>query len=261
MTVELHTLTGAYAAHALSADEVDDFEAHLSDCADCRQETRELVATAARIGEAEYDAPPPALKARVMAEIAQTRQLPPIGGVGDTSDPSDPSATDGTVVDLSRRRRSRFLLGVAASVAALALVGGGIAGGIALHERSQTHQVESDAKAIARVLSAPDARTVTAAGPDGSHGTAVVSDSQHSAVFSAADWPAPPSGKVYQLWVIDSAGARSAGLLQRSPDGSVSPVVTTDVPAANANFGVTLEPAGGSKQPTATPVLLLPMQA
>ncbi len=146
-------------------------------------------------------------------------------------------------------------------MAALALVGGGIAGGIALHERSQNHQVEADSAAIAKVLAAPDARTVSAAGPDGSHGTAVVSDSQHSAVFSAADWPAPPSGKAYQLWVIDSSGARSAGLLKRSPDGSVSPVVASDVPAAGAQFGVTLEPAGGSKQPTTTPVLLLPMQA
>ena len=258
MTVELHTLTGAYAAHALGADEVADFEAHLSDCPDCQQETRELIATAARIGEAEYDAPPPALKARVMAEIAQTRQLPPVGGTGPGS---GPGTGDDTVVELSRRRPSRFLLGVAASVAALALVGGGIAGGIALHERSQTQQVEADSAAIAKVLRAPDARTVSAAGPDGSHGTAVVSDSQHSAVFSAADWPAPPSGKAYQLWVIDSSGARSAGLLKRSPDGSVSPVVASDVPAAGAQFGVTLEPAGGSKQPTTTPVLLLPMQA
>ena len=37
--------------------------------------------------------------------------------------------------------------------------------------------------------------------------------------------------------------------------------VAGDVPAAGAQFGVTLEPAGGSKQPTTTPVLLLPMQA
>ena len=249
MTVELHTLTGAYAAHALSVEEVADFEAHLADCVDCQQETRELIATAARMGEAESDEPPAALKARVMAEVARTRQLPPLGGVG------------GTVSELSRKRPSRLTLGIAASVAALAVVAGGVTGGIAIHEHSHSRQVEASERAIAAVLSAPDARTVFAAGPDGSRGTAVVSDVRHSAVFSAASWPAPPSGKVYQLWVIDAAGARSAGLLHRSTDGSVSPVVTTNVPAAGGNFGVTLEPAGGSKQPTTAPVMLLAIHA
>jgi anti-sigma-K factor RskA len=248
MTVELHTLTGAYATHALGADEIADFENHLDGCVACQQETRELIATVARIGEAEFQAPPPELKARIMAEIGRTRQLPPLGG------------GNGNVVELERRRRNRFMLTAAASVAALAIVGGGIAGGIAWHEHSQNHQVEANSAAIAAVLSAPDARTVTATGPDGSRGTAVVSDIRHSAVFSAASWPSPPSGKVYQLWVIDAAGARSAGLLHRTADGSVSPVVATNVPAVGASFGVTLEPAGGSKQPTTKPVLLMPMQ-
>jgi anti-sigma-K factor RskA len=245
MTVELHTLTGAYAAHALGTDESADFEAHLDDCVACQQETRELIATVARIGEAEFQTPPPELKARIMAEIGRTRQLPPVGG------------GNGSVVELARGRRNRLMLTAAASVAALAIVGGGIAGGIAWHEHSQNHQVEANSAAIAAVLSAPDARTVTAIGPSGSRGTAVVSDIRHSAVFSAAGWPNPPSGKVYQLWVIDPAGARSAGLLQRSANGSLSPVVATNVPAVAASFGVTLEPAGGSKQPTTKPVLLM----
>ena len=111
------------------------------------------------------------------------------------------------------------------------------------------------------MLAAPDARTVGASGPGGSHGTAVVSDLKHAAVFTASEWPKAPGSKVFQLWVIDASGARSAGLLQRSANGSVSPVVATNVPAAGAKFGVTLEPAGGSKQPTTTPVLLMPLHA
>ncbi len=248
MTVELHTLTGAYAAHALTSEEQADFEAHLADCSDCQQEVRELVATTARMGQAEDDGPPPELKARVMAEVSRTRQLPPSGTLGD-------------VVRLDERRREpAVLLAVAASVAALALLAGGISGGIALHERHQTQQAQAESAAIAAVLAAPDARTVTANGPDGSRGTAVVSDLQHSAVFSAADWPTPPSGKAYQLWVIDASGAHSQGLLTRTANGSVQPVVSHDLRAAGASFGVTLEPAGGSRQPTTTPVLLMPIR-
>jgi anti-sigma-K factor RskA len=249
MTVELHTLTGAYAAHALNPQEQAEFEAHLGDCTDCRQETRELIATTARIGAAEDVPPPPELKARVMAEIARTRQFPPLGG------------DQAPVVELGGRRRNRLTLAVAAAVVALAVIGGGITGGIALHERQQNHQVEANSAAIASVLSAPDARTVVANGPDGSRGTAVVSDSRHSAVFSAAGWPAPPAGKAYQLWVIDASGAHSQGLLNRSAEGLVKPVVSRDIAAPGASFGVTLEPAGGSKQPTTTPVLLMPIHA
>ena len=248
MTVELHTLTGAYAAHALTHEEVIDFEAHLRDCTSCPQETRELVATAARIGEAELDAPPPELKARIMAEVSRTRQLPPIGG-------------HAQVVDLVERRRNRLLLGIAAAVAAVAIVAGGVAGGIAYRANQNANRVEANANAIASVLSAPDARTVSASGPDGSRGTAVVSDVKHAAVFSASSWPAAASSKTWQLWVIDASGARSAGLLTRRPDGTIVPTYAADIPVAGANFGVTVEPAGGSKQPTTKPVLLMPLQS
>jgi anti-sigma-K factor RskA len=248
MTVELHTLTGAYAAHALTHEEILEFEAHLRDCTSCPQETRELVATTARIGEAEYAPPPPELKSRIMAEVSRTRQLPPVG-------------VHAQVVDLDERRRNRLMLGVAAAVAALAIIGGGIAGGIAYNARQDTHRVEANANAIASVLSAPDARTVSASGPDGSRGTAVVSDIRHAAVFSASSWPASASAKTWQLWVIDASGARSAGLLTRRSDGTITPTYTADIPPAGANFGVTVEPAGGSKQPTTKPVLLMPLQS
>jgi hypothetical protein len=249
MTVELHTLTGAYAAHAVSPDEAAEFEAHLADCVSCQLETRELSATVARMGEAEYDAPPAELKSRILAEVSRTRQLPPPGGLHPQ------------VVELAPRRRNRLTLMVAASVAALAIIGGGIAGGIAVRADHRTQQVQAASAAIASVLSAPDARAVSANGPASARATAVVSDARQAAVFSAAGMPAASAGHVWQLWVIDASGARSIGLLTRHTDGSVSPVVAHGVPAVSASFGVTLEPAGGSKQPTTTPVLLMPIHA
>jgi len=53
---------------------------------------------------------------------------------------------------------------------------------------------------------------------------------------------------VLQLWVLDN-GARSVGLIEGS-----QPLLATDV-GPNAKLGVTVEPAGGSEQPTTTPVL------
>ena len=250
-TADLHTLTGAYAAQAVGPEEAAAFEEHLADCPSCPQETRELLATAARMGEAEFVAPPAELKARIMAEVARTRQLPPPAGL------ETPAVSD--LAEAAARRRNRLLVLVAASVAALAIIGGGIAGGVAYRANQHSRQVEASDAAIASVLSAPDARTVGATGPDGSHGSAVVSDLKHAAVFTASGWPKAPSSKAFQLWVIDPSGARSAGLLTRKPDGTLAPVYTRDVPATGANFGVTVEPAGGSKQPTTKPVLLMPL--
>ncbi|MGW4275741.1 RskA family anti-sigma factor, partial [Streptomyces seoulensis] len=48
-TMDLHSMTGAYALHALPDDERAAFERHLAGCASCAQEVAEFAATAARL--------------------------------------------------------------------------------------------------------------------------------------------------------------------------------------------------------------------
>ena len=71
-----------------------------------------------------------------------------------------------------------------------------------------------------------------------------------------------PEGQTYQGWLINSeTDIRSAGLFLPRPDGTAILLLTGDVPAAQA-FAITLEPEGGSAQPTALPPLLtVPLQA
>ena len=40
MTIDLHTLSGAYALDALSAEEAEEFSRHLAQCEACREEVR-----------------------------------------------------------------------------------------------------------------------------------------------------------------------------------------------------------------------------
>src|ERR1700761_8375164 len=75
---DLHSLTGAYAAGALDADENELFESHLAGCAQCQVEVRELVETAALLGVAAAQPAPPNLRGAVMAEVARTRQMSPV---------------------------------------------------------------------------------------------------------------------------------------------------------------------------------------
>ena len=74
---DLHTLTGAYAADALDPVERDEFERHLQECADCRQEVAELRATTARLAGASYEMPAAELRGRVLDEVSRTRQEAP----------------------------------------------------------------------------------------------------------------------------------------------------------------------------------------
>lgn len=59
---------------------------------------------------------------------------------------------------------------------------------------------------------------------------------------------APPQGQVYQGWEIAEAGITSAGVYE----GQVLEITQPLMPGNT--FGVTLEPPGGSPQPTSTPI-------
>uniref|UniRef100_UPI003FD82AE3 RskA family anti-sigma factor n=1 Tax=Nonomuraea rhizosphaerae TaxID=2665663 RepID=UPI003FD82AE3 len=75
MSHELHTLSGAYAVHALPDSDGALFEKHLRDCAACAAEVRRLRETAARLALAVAEPPPAELRGRVLAAVDRTPQL------------------------------------------------------------------------------------------------------------------------------------------------------------------------------------------
>jgi anti-sigma-K factor RskA len=235
---DIHTLTGAYAASALTDEERDLFEAHLAECADCAQEVAELLETTAMLGAAAATPAPPALFDRVMAEVSRTRQVPPLLPAG------SPSAAR----TRWERRMRRWALTAAACLAAL-VVG---VGALAVQGYREARENQRLTDQIAAVLAAPDAQTVTVSS-NGSSATAVVSRQRSEIVFVARGLPGAPPDRTYQAWMIGPSGARSAGLL--GPAGR-TPLILRD-PAGVTSLGVTVEPARGSTQPTSDPVLLL----
>ena len=100
---------------------------------------------------------------------------------------------------------------------------------------------------------APDAQTSSdVALPGGGTATVVRSPSLGKAVVITSDLPSAPAGKVYQLWLQDPDGQfTSAGLMSASGDQTV--VLQGDAADAQA-AGITIEPAGGSEQPTSNPI-------
>ncbi|MFE9698623.1 anti-sigma factor domain-containing protein [Streptomyces sp. NPDC006270] len=243
-TAELHTLTGAYALHALPESERHAFERHLEDCAACAQEVRELSATAARLGLAVADTPPPELRDRVLREISTVRQ--------ETPAPGRRERTGG-----GARTGRRYAYVLAACLAAAAAFGGVAVwqNQVARDARQEANQAQRQNERLARVLSAPDAKTASGELTGGARGTVVVSQSQNRAVFLASGMERPPGGKVYQLWFNDEGTMRPAGLMDPSASDDA---VLLDGPVDEASgMGITVEPAGGSAEPTSSPVALM----
>lgn len=243
-TAELHTLTGAYALHALPESERREFERHLVDCEACTQEVRELSATAARLGLAVAETPPRELRDRVMREITTVRQEAPARG--------------GRERGGSGARTGRWSAFALAACVAAAAAFGGVAvwqNQVAQDARQEANQAQQQNQQLAQVLSAPDAKTTSGELTGGAHGTVVVSQTENRAVFLASGMERPPSGKVYQLWFNDEGTMRSAGLMNPSESDDA---VLLDGPVDRASgMGITVEPAGGSAEPTSSPVALM----
>ncbi|MGR8011527.1 anti-sigma factor [Streptomyces hypolithicus] len=247
-SVELHTLTGAYALHALTPEERAEFESHLVDCSPCAQETHELVATAARLGVAVSVPPPTAMKAEVLRRITSERQDPP--HVPRSSPHESASRRWGRGVP-------RFAL--AACLAAAAAFGG-----IAVWQhdeagdaQDQARRTQQQSEALTSVLAAPDAKISVGELTDDATGTVVVSRERNKAAFLAAGMPPAPSGKVYQLWFNDGGTMRSAGLMTGENTGATQAVLMDGPLDKASGMGITVEPAGGSEQPTTDPLALM----
>ncbi|GLZ41710.1 anti-sigma factor [Actinokineospora sp. NBRC 105648] len=240
MTADIHALTGAYALNAIPEFERAAFERHLVDCESCAQEVAELRATATRLGEAASEQPPAELKARVLARIAEVRQLPPVG-----------QETSTRAGDLAERRqvragRSSWALRLTGLAAAALLVVSVSLGVLLVQNRKQLDVQQAQAAAMEQVLSANDARVVSGSTTSGLNGTVVVSRQRNQVLLLAGNVPAAPSGKDYQVWLMDQDGkARSVGLISPDPSGRVSILDTAGIGAAT-EVGVSVEAAGGS---------------
>jgi hypothetical protein len=253
-----HTLTGVYALDALETDvEVVRFERHMARCQSCTSEVRWFRETATRLGRAVSREPPPALRAAVMDEVPRTRQLPAL------DDRPGHRRTAPRLTWLPRLAAAGAALGLAAAITlGVVLVDTQNQLGQTQQQLSRTrHQLaltKTQLAAVNAVRTASDATLVTKATPIGGTVTVVSSASRHQIVVTTRGLPALRAGKVYQLWLIGLNGnkIRSEGLLAQH-NGRSGPVLISGVLPGDI-FGITLEPPGGTVQPTAKPFVAIP---
>lgn len=248
---DVHALSGAYAVDALEPDERARFEAHLHQCADCRDEVDSLREAAALLGTDDV-APPASLRDRLLADITAIRPLPPLMPENDTAPIDSPAAP--VQLDSRRRLTSRVPLLVAAAAVLVAGVGGAIIKPWADQTSPGPGEVTAE-----QVLAAADATRIEKSFPDGAEATVVVSRSKGRAVILTDDMRAAPTGKDYQLWLQTPAGVMEpAGLMPDLRDATV--LLDGDASRATG-VGITVEPDGGSERPTSEPIAVFALDS
>jgi anti-sigma-K factor RskA len=188
--------------------------------------------------------PPAALRARILDQLATTPQLGPIDGPA--------LAAAGPVEERARRRWSaRPISAIIAVAAAAALIFGGW---IAVNAVIQGQQASATAAQIGSIQAAADYRRTTVTTDDAT-ATLIWAASLKRSALVVHGMPALPGGKTYELWYIDKKGATPAGTFDAS-DSTQSIVLAGDMKAGDS-IGVTIEPAGGSKTPTTSPIMVV----
>ncbi|RLP91334.1 anti-sigma factor [Micromonospora sp. CV4] len=233
MSADIHTLAGAYALNAVDDLERAAFERHLTDCEPCRREVAELRETVARLADdTVVEATPPGLRERTLTQAARTPQL-----------------RSGAADDSAKRQAGRWRrLTVAAAAAVLVAGGASAVTWTVSNDRISDEQASSDqARQIAAVLDAPDARVFERSLQPGGAATVVVSRDRDRGVVLLRDLPEPGPGRIYELWLIRGSEPRKVGRLAEGVRASTSVIG----PIAEAGtFGVSNEPVGGSAAPT-----------
>jgi anti-sigma-K factor RskA len=249
---ELLDLVAAYALGALPASQAGPVAAFILSDPEARREYDELRATANLIGlsaEEPVDSARSArMKERLMASVRNDvlpRRAP--------ASPTRTSAMWGTI-----------LAAAAAVVFALVSVIQNFSLRSDLHDAQQRianlqTRIDADRRTVARDrrmltdLTASDAKRYTVA-----YGTVVKRDAH--VYLALASLPPLPRGKVYQAWTLARGAKTMSPSVTFTPSQSGLTLVPIPEDAGNlTTVAVSVEPEGGSRQPTTKPAFVQPI--
>jgi len=259
-------LAEVYALDAVSASERAAIEEYISaapkperDAFDERvRQARETLAASFTVEEE----PPAGLFDRIVAQLpAQHPTQPvtaPVPGPAiyeQAPEPAGAPVTDELGAARQRREERRrtpgirnWLVGVAAA-AVIALGGVGV-GAYVANQNDPLNQV----------LQAQDVRQATVDVSGGGTATVSISSSKDAVVVRMRGVPAPPAGKVYQMWLIPKDGSAPVSQGLMDAEALSKPAVVKGIASAAA-LGITVEPTGGSASPTLPTVAAAPLGA
>ncbi|MFK4103704.1 anti-sigma factor domain-containing protein [Streptomyces sp. NPDC019531] len=255
---DLHSLAAPYALDALEPAERARFEKHLRDCDSCAAEVRALSEDAVRLAWSAAAPPPAAMRDRVLAAVRTIPQAPAVRQEPARARKSQlPPHVWGAQPPPRQRRRRPLFVPFATATAAAALVVASLFAVQANRTQDELDAQKAQASEIAHVLQASDALATRGQDPQGRTIGVIASASEGRAVVTLSGYSAPPSGRVRQLWLMrPNEQPRSLGLFDAD-----TPLVATGLDKSATSLAVTVEPDGGSPQPTTQPVVQLALKS
>lgn len=246
-----------YALGSLAPDEAKRVREHLATCEECREEYAQLQPAAGALAYSAEACPDqergavvasPMLKARVMQQIRR-----------------DVAETKTNVAEMRAVRPIVWpAYAVAAACLAIALITGimNISQSDQMHQtRTEIAQMESQNHRLLQQLAQQRVALADLVSPDSQrygvdHGQVIRHGKRLYLAMEAL--PAPPKGKVYQAWTLRSGATRMSPSVTFVPNASGVALVPIPADASVvAAVAVSIEPDGGSKQPTSAPTFVL----
>ncbi len=263
-----HALEGqaaAYALNALEADEAAQFEQHLATCGLCRQLVAEAVTVVSHLPSlVRPEETSQALRERVVAAARGQTEEPT------AAEPQPAAAAAGRrAAGLRRpwwqRLRSRGEPALEWAAAALLLCTLGLGTwNVSLRQQAQA-QAARAAEYEAVLEAAAGGQVVTlmpasAAAPRNARAALIIppAGSGEAPRLVVSHLEPPATDRSYQLWLIDGQTPRDAGVF-RSRGAAAEIVPVHGDPRRASAAAITIEPAGGSRAPTAPPILAAPL--
>ncbi|NUR07594.1 MAG: anti-sigma factor [Nocardioidaceae bacterium] len=137
---------------------------------------------------------------------------------------------------------------IAAAAAAAVLVAAAAVGVVVSQQGGEAPPAV--AAAVTQVFDAPDAHTSTVSTSNGGRLTVATSQDLGRMAVKTQGLPDPGSSHVYQMWAIHNGTPTSAGVI-----GDLRAGQAMAMPAAGTTVAITVEPSGGSEQPTTKPIV------
>lgn len=246
---EFQQMSAAFALGTLSPDEHRAFDRALAEHPEWAVHVRTDVETAARLADiAPPAAPPPAVRAALLARIADTPQTPDAPAVVPDSAASSSAASGSSASGPRRARRGWFVL--AASLVLVAALGIGAA--------VVAQQVLRPAAVVAleEIQNSPGAQSAQF-DDGGVSATAYWSTDSGKAVLVTDGLPQLPDDRTFELWFVRGDQALPAGTFD-ADDGTATALLSGEMQPGDV-IAVTVEQAGGSPDgaPTSAPIVAI----
>jgi len=262
----IEELLAVRALGGLEAGDLTEFEAlrteHGLDCEVCARAELDFDEIAGRLAFALGPVAVPSGMEDALLARALDEQPAAVAGVEPSAVAGEPAAgapRDELAArreDRARRRPNRLARALIAAAAVIALVAAAFAGGFLVRGGGGNTQQQ-----LAAYLSNPTTQVVRFQATNGGNlAVAYQPGSDQSYVFGTHLQPTP-SGKQYQLWTFPpGGGAPAPGPTFDAPSGGGAVVVQVPSDVSTATqMAVTVEPEGGSAQPTSNPVFVAPI--